>query len=161
MKPHEAMIFDLAGRVLAVDLARVEEVVQASTVTALPKAPPFLLGVAAVRGRILGVIDAAKRYGVGPALSGYYMVCKVRETVAAVAIDRPLNAGTLMVEDLPPEEAEAVIQATGIPRKFLKGAFEIFEGSAKNGWERTGVKAVSIDADLFISDEMAVRLAGA
>ena len=92
---REFLIFEIAGAFFSMPLEAVEEVVPSSSVTRVPNSPPFLLGLAAIRGKIMGVIDAARRYGIGPSLNSHFMVCKVRGNLTAVAIDRPEAPGEL------------------------------------------------------------------
>ncbi len=55
----DLLTFELRGRRYAVELAVVREVVTLGPVTRVPGAPGGLLGVAAVRGRVLPVADPA------------------------------------------------------------------------------------------------------
>ncbi len=154
----ELLIFDVAGVELALQLALIEEVVPATKVTNLPKAPSFLSGVAAVRGKVLGVIDAAKRYGIGPSLSAYFMICKVRDSTTAVAIDRPLNAGKITFRNLDNAEVLALTEKNGIAAKFINGGIEVLEKDMQGVLKGTGRHVQLINPDLFVSDEMASRL---
>lgn len=154
----EFLIFDVAGVELCLPLNKVEEVIPATRATPLPKSPPFLCGLAAVRGRVFAVIDAAKRYGVGPALSSFYLICKVRENLTAVAIDRPVNAGKMHYRDLTPEERSVVTEKSKIPAKFIDGAIEILAEGESGETTPSGRFVQIINPDLFVSDEMASRL---
>ncbi len=149
----EFLIFDLGGNELCLPLSKVEEVVPATRVTPLPKAAGFLLGIAAVRGKVLSVIDGAKRFGLGPSLSSYYLICRVRESLTAITIDRPINAGHVQYRELSPEERASLSEKSKIPAKFVEGAIEILETE-----KGTGRFVQIINSDLFVSDEMASRL---
>lgn len=61
------LCFEVAGRRFAVDVAAVREVLAAIDVTPVPHAPEFALGVGAVRGRIVPVVDPGLLLGLGPA----------------------------------------------------------------------------------------------
>ncbi|MGZ3711947.1 MAG: chemotaxis protein CheW [Bdellovibrionota bacterium] len=159
MNYQELLVFELAGCEFAVPLALVEEVIPASPVTPIPNSPKFLLGLAAVRGRAMGVIDAAKRYGLGPTFNAYFMVCQVRGNSTAVAIDRPVVAGAVPIRALSSEQTAILIARTKIDQKFVSGGFELFEvGQEGTEPTSTGVHFLSVDADLFVSNEMASRL---
>ena len=58
-KPTEFLEFELAGERYAVELALVREVCAGKRITRIPGAPPFMAGVANIRGRILPVADLA------------------------------------------------------------------------------------------------------
>src|SRR5947209_17105793 len=60
----EVVCFALANERYAVETRYVREVKELSDYTALPGAPPFLLGVINLRGEILAVIDLRKFFGV-------------------------------------------------------------------------------------------------
>jgi purine-binding chemotaxis protein CheW len=49
-----------------IDLKRVREILPPVPVTAVPRAPPFVEGVAHLRGAVVPVVDVRKRLGVPP-----------------------------------------------------------------------------------------------
>jgi chemotaxis signal transduction protein len=155
----ELLVFEVSGHHFAVALASVEEVVTSSPITPIPNSPPFLLGLSAVRGKVMGVIDAARRYGLGPGLSAYFMVCNVRGNATAISIDRPVLAGALLLRDLDATELELTRSASGIDGKFVRGGYEILELADESGaTQSTGVRCLYVDSDLFVSAEMASRV---
>jgi chemotaxis signal transduction protein len=158
MKLQEMLVFEVAGRNFGVPLAIVEEVVPASQITAIPSSPPFLLGLSAVRGKVMGVIDAALRYNIGPALSSHFLVCRVRGNLTAITIDRPVMAGEVPLRALTNEEIVALYHKSGVDKKFLKAAYELLEpGAEGEGPKATGKHFFEINADLFVSAEMASK----
>ncbi len=58
--------FEADGLLLGVDVARVQEVLGGGDVTPVPLAPPAVLGLLNLRGRILTVVDARQRLGLAP-----------------------------------------------------------------------------------------------
>lgn len=159
MNFQEVLVFEVAGSEFSIPLALVEEVVPASLITPIPNSPPFLLGLAAVRGKVMGVIDASRRYGLGAALNSYFMICLVRGNLTAVAIDRAVVAGSVPIESLSAEDCKDLTQRARIDEKFVKAAFELFEVPAEGAEPATtGVKFLEVDADLFVSTEMASRV---
>lgn len=159
MSPAEQLVFEVAGHHFAVPLAIVEEVVPASTITTIPNSPRFLLGLAAVRGRVMGVIDCALRYGLTPQLNSFFMVCSVRGNATAVTIDRPITAGRIERRVLDQPEAELLRSASKVDPKFIKGAYELLEVVDEAGQTRaTGTCFLEVDPDLFVSAEMASRV---
>lgn len=63
MIQQEMLVFELGGEEFSLPLHLVEEVVSSTVITPIPNSPPFLLGLSAVRGKIMGVIDAGKQIG--------------------------------------------------------------------------------------------------
>lgn len=155
----ELLIFEVAGSKFSLPLEHVEEVVPIGVVTEIPNSPPFLLGLAAVRGKAMGVIDAALRYGIGPALNSHFMVCRVRGNLTAITIDRAVVAGAVPVRMLDDEEFAALKKANRVHEKFLKAGYELLE-QKEEGAEPvpTGLFFAEIVPDLFVSAEMASRV---
>jgi len=155
----ELLVFEVAGHNFAVPLSEVEEVVPSNSITKIPNSPHFLLGLSAVRGKVMGVIDAGLRYGLGTALNAFFLVCRVRGNLTAITIDRALFAGELSVRELAPDELELARSLSGVDSKFVRGGFEILEKIDEAGATRsTGTRCVCVDPDLFVSAEMASRL---
>ncbi len=155
----ELLVFEIAGSKFSVPLEIVEEVVPSSAITAVPNSPPFLLGLAAVRGKILAVIDGARRYGIGPSLNSHFMICKVRGNLTAITIDRPVIAGTLGIRELIDDEKNQLLQQSRLPSKFVKSGFELLE-VVEDGKAvlPSGIRFLEVDADLFVSAEMASKI---
>ena len=58
--------FEVAGRIYAMDVAQVREVVRWQPVTPLPRAPELIEGVIDLRGHVIPVIDLGRALGVEP-----------------------------------------------------------------------------------------------
>lgn len=61
----EVLAFKLGPETFGFDIQRVSEILRPRPITALPRAPEFILGVISLRGMILSVADTAKRLGIG------------------------------------------------------------------------------------------------
>jgi len=155
----EILVFEVGGSRLSIPLELVEEVVPSGIVTGIPNSPPFLLGLAAVRGKILGVIDAARRFGIGPAPNSHFLICRVRGNLTAIAIDRPIVAGAVPVRPLEESSYAVLRKKFGIQDKFLKAGYELLE-LKEEGAEptSTGIHFIEVEADLFVSAEMASKV---
>jgi chemotaxis signal transduction protein len=155
----ELLVFEVAGSKFSIPLELVEEVVPCNSITAVPDSPPFLLGLSAVRGKILAVIDASKRFGMGPSLSSHFMICKVRGNLTAITIDRPVVAGVVEVKELSVQERNLLTARSKIHEKFVLSAFELVDSSSDGKTaSEPGIKFLGIDADLFVSAEMASKI---
>ena len=107
----------------------------------------------------MGVIDAALRYGIGPALNSHFLVCRVRGNLTAITIDLPIVAGDVPVRPLTPAEYAEYRRACRVDEKFLTSGYELLElveGAATA--TPTGVVFAEVAADLFVSAEMASRI---
>ncbi len=63
IEKRQLLVFRLADEAYAVDVVLVEEVLEFTSVTRVPRTPEFLLGVVNVRGRVLPVMDLRVRLG--------------------------------------------------------------------------------------------------
>jgi purine-binding chemotaxis protein CheW len=74
----------------AVDIMRIDEILQPQKVTAVRTAPDFVLGVMNLRGNILPVVDLRRRLGAGappPRLKPKFLVCLFGRRRIAFAVD--------------------------------------------------------------------------
>jgi purine-binding chemotaxis protein CheW len=63
-------VFRLGDAMFGIPAAQIQEVVQMGSVTPVHHAPPFIIGIRNLRGRIVTVIDLRMRLGLGDALRG-------------------------------------------------------------------------------------------
>ena len=66
-RTEQYVSFLLAGDEYAVDILRAREIVEYSVLTRVPMSPAAVRGVLNLRGRVIPVIDLAKRLGLPPA----------------------------------------------------------------------------------------------
>lgn len=66
MSGRRLCTFFVGGLALGIDVGRVQEVMGVQPVTPVPLAPPGVVGLLNLRGRILTVIDARARLGLAP-----------------------------------------------------------------------------------------------
>lgn len=62
---RELLVFGLDGSAYAVSVERVREIVRMKKLTRVPRAPAWLLGVVALRGEVVEVVDLRQRLGLG------------------------------------------------------------------------------------------------
>lgn len=60
------LVLTLAGRQVAIDTAAVNSVVELGALTPVPRAPQFIIGLAALRSRTLTAIDSRAALGLPP-----------------------------------------------------------------------------------------------
>jgi len=133
------LIARLAGRRIAFPAARVEAVVELESITPAPCAAPHVAGLAALRSRVLTVIDSLAALELG------------REATAAArdAIVVPCDGHTYA---LIVEEVEDVVEADGphAPLAAPVGA----------GWERVAIGTVAVNGELFLLVDPHLLIAG-
>lgn len=64
---RELLVIGLGGSPYAIAVERVREIVRMRTLTRLPRSPDWLLGVVALRGEVVEVVDLRRRLGISAA----------------------------------------------------------------------------------------------
>lgn len=78
---RECITFEVGGQIFGLDIGVIREIRSWSPVTRVPGLPPYVAGVATLRGAILPVIDLAVRLGWEPTR------CTDRHSIVVVQID--------------------------------------------------------------------------
>jgi purine-binding chemotaxis protein CheW len=131
------LIVRLAGERVALRAAEVESVVEIEAVTPAPGAAPHVLGVAALRSRVVTVIDGAASLRSGGPTA-------IRDAAVAV-VDG--HAYALLVDSV-----EDVVAADGEPRPL--------PGSVGGEWSRIARASVAADGDLLLLVDIPALVAG-
>jgi purine-binding chemotaxis protein CheW len=116
----EVVCFALANERYAVETRYVREVKELSDYTAIPGAPPFLLGVINLRGEILAVIDLRKFFTVverGVTDQSRVVVLGSERAEFGVLADATHEVVTLRTEEV----HEPPGSVAGIGREYLRG----------------------------------------
>lgn len=66
----EVLAFRLGSETFGFDILSVSEILRPRSITKLPRAPEFILGVISLRGMVLSVADTARRLGIGTFSAG-------------------------------------------------------------------------------------------
>ena len=133
------LIARLAGRRIAFPAAKVEAVVELEGITPAPCAAPHVAGLAALRSRVLTVIDGLAALELG----------RGGEDAACDAIVVPCDGHTYA---LIVEEVEDVVEADGphAPLAAPVGA----------GWDRVAIGTVEVNEELFLLIDPYLLIAG-
>ena len=110
--------FEVAGRVFALDVNSVREVVRWQPVTPLPKAPALIDGVIDLRGAVVAVVDLGRALDGEPVKIGHYTriaVTEVEGLVLGLVVDAAIEVIAVNVaamEDPPSLATQAGYYAT-------------------------------------------------
>ena len=63
LETTQYLTFNLAEEVFAVDVGRVREILEITTITKVPQTPDFMQGVINLRGSVVSVIDLRLKFG--------------------------------------------------------------------------------------------------
>ncbi len=115
----EMLSFRLGGEEYAVTVDAVKEVLKTRDLTPVPNAPDHVLGVMALRGPVLPVIDLGKRLGLPPGKrdeKSRIIVVSVREEDAGIQVDRVTG-----VVRIPPDAVRPTPETIEHGAEFLRG----------------------------------------
>jgi purine-binding chemotaxis protein CheW len=132
---RELLTFYLGEALCGLDIARVEELNRPLEMTPVPQAPPYVLGLVNLRGKIITVLDLGRRIGLESAANSDDTRIIFVQTAAE-------NLG-LMVDRV--TEVAAVDQSqVSAPPANLKGASSrFFEGVLKTDHGLIGILQLS------------------
>lgn len=134
------VIVEVAGRRAALRTAEVQSVVELETISPVPRAPAFVLGLTALRSSTLTVVDAAAAIGL-PAHG-------LPEAGARAAIiDHAGHRYALVVDEID-DVAEALGDPSPVP------------GEAGPGWERVSQGLIETDRGPALLIDLGTLLAG-
>ena len=147
------LTFKLADEIFALDVAKVREILEFTTITKVPQTPEFMRGVINLRGSVVPVIDMRLKFGMS-ATNQTINTCII--VVEAILDEDTTILGALAdsvqeVVELEPEQIEpAPTIGTRLNTEFIKGMGKHNEQF---------VMIMDIDR-LFSTQEMAARLVG-
>ncbi len=120
---REALAFRVASENYAVDMGRMREILKLRAATEVPRAPRFLLGVIALRGTLITVIDLRLRLGLAAAplvRTGRVLVVEHEGEPYGLVVDEVFKV--LRMRD---EQVESAPLPSGISSVFLAGVARV------------------------------------
>jgi purine-binding chemotaxis protein CheW len=140
---YELLRFTLAQEHYAIEIGHVEEVCPFHRITPIPCTPPYLLGAASWRGRVLAVVDLKKFFGLpekGLVTLNRVLVLSNGTMEFGLLADEVLGLERLPVNGVQPP----VATLTGIRADYLLGigprSLVVLDGAALLADERLIVK---------------------
>jgi purine-binding chemotaxis protein CheW len=133
------LIVRISGERVAVAASEVESVVEIEALTPVPRAAPHVAGLAALRSRVLTVIDCTASLEAGERLAG-----TARDAIVVVTDGHPY---ALLVDGI-----EDVVECTGEVRPL--------RATLGGGWRRVGKGMVEADGDLLLLVDAQALIAG-
>lgn len=137
----ELLAFSLGAESYAIDSAAVKEVYALKEITPVPGTPPYVLGVVAVRGRIVSVVDLGRLFGSPPRDTALFTKAIVLKSTAmefAVLADDVSGMCRVAVADL----QASLPTLTGTRKKYLRGV--------------TSDRVAVLDAQMLLGDDALV-----
>ena len=124
LQTTQYLTFMLRDEGFAIEIAKVREVLDVTTMTKIPRMPEYLSGVINLRGNVVPVMDLGQKLGMGSIeYSKNTCIMIVDLEVDANMVEMGvLTDSVQMVLDLNPEDIEAVPKmGTNLNTEFIKG----------------------------------------
>ncbi|MBU0485280.1 MAG: chemotaxis protein CheW [Proteobacteria bacterium] len=121
---NQYLTFSLRDEDFAVEISKVREVLDVTTMTKIPRMPDYLSGVINLRGNVVPVMDLGLKLGMGPIVktkNTCIMIVEIEVEGTLVEMGG-ITDSVQMVMDLLPEDIESVPKmGTNLNTQFIKG----------------------------------------
>jgi purine-binding chemotaxis protein CheW len=133
------LAFDLGGQCFAVDVSRVEVVLETARITRVPKAQSFLRGVINFRGSVIPVADLRIRFGEGRTES--------EDGSRVIVLQARVGPDALTIGVLADSVREVIELETSSVEKPPQFGFRLDEGIISGVGQRNGEFIVVLNVD--------------
>ena len=103
----ELLTFEIGGEAFSIDVEMVEEIITPRRSTRVPNAPPEIIGIFSLRGRIVTLIDLAKILDVddqwNETLDSRLIVVRVASDTLGFRVDRVMRVARINPESIQPQ----------------------------------------------------------
>ncbi len=124
LQTTQYLTFMLRDEGFAIEISKVREVLDVTTMTRIPRMPEYLSGVINLRGNVVPVMDLGQKLGMGSieySKNTCIMIVDLEVDASMVEMG-VLTDSVQMVLDLNPEDIEAVPKmGTNLNTEFIKG----------------------------------------
>ena len=149
METTQYLTFKLADEVFALDISKVREVLDFTTITKVPKTPEFMRGVINLRGSVVPVVDLRLKFGMSRTEKTVNTCIIITEVTvdSETAVLGALADSVPDVMDLDPDHIEPAPKiGTHLNTEFIRGM-----------GKRDNTFVIILDIDkVFSTDELAL-----
>jgi purine-binding chemotaxis protein CheW len=117
--------FEVSNELFGVDILMVQEILKDTTVTAIPDAPEFIVGIVNLRGNIIPILNLKKRLKLtGQAVKEnddevWIVILNIGERVTGFVVDRVTKVLKVPVKNIkPPPE---LMVSEGLDSDYIRG----------------------------------------
>lgn len=119
----QLIVFRLGDEEYGLQIGQIKEVVPTPHITRLPQTPPYVKGVANIRGNIIAVVDLEEKFGLkqkaDDSANNYTLVVESDEVKMGILVRELPN--TLNVKQSQIEDSANIIQDGGADQSYIKG----------------------------------------
>lgn len=123
----QLIVFRLGDEEYGLQIGQIKEVVPTPHITRLPQTPPYVKGVANIRGNIIAVVDLEEKFGLkndsDEAANNYTLVVESDEVKMGVLVRELPN--TLNVKQSQIEDSANIIQDGAADQSYIKGIVKL------------------------------------
>lgn len=124
----QLIIFKLAGEEYGLSIDQIKEVVLTPRVARMPQTPPYIKGVANIRGSIIAIMDLEQKFGLGEGLGegltqNYTLVVENADFKIGILVKEVPNTLTIEVDDI--DKASTLIQYSTLDASCLMGVVNV------------------------------------
>lgn len=125
------LTFKVADEAYGVEVLKVREIIGLLPITKIPKAPPYILGVINLRGKVIPVADTTNKFGINPSEKTdetCIIVVEVAHSEDSIEMGILVDK-VLEVTDIYHNEIEQSVQfGTSIKNEFITGIAKVEDG---------------------------------
>lgn len=126
----QLIIFKLAGEEYGLSIDQIKEVVLTPRVAKMPQTPPYIKGVANIRGNIIAIMDLEQKFGLGKGLIedealNYTLVVENAVFKVGVLVKEVPDTLTIEVNDI--DKASTLVQYSSLDASCLVGIVNVGE----------------------------------
>ncbi|MBF0296425.1 MAG: chemotaxis protein CheW [Magnetococcales bacterium] len=123
-EPTQFLTFHLDKEVFAIDISRIKEVLEFTTVTKIPRTPNFMCGVINLRGSVVPVVDMRLKFGMSKSektVNTCIIIIDVAQDDGTTVIGAMADSVKEVVELDPAHIEPAPKIGTGLRTDFIRG----------------------------------------
>jgi len=123
----QLIVFRLGDEEYGLQIGQIKEVVPTPHITRLPQTPPYVKGVANIRGNIIAVVDLEEKFDLkqdaNDDANNYTLVVESDEVKMGILVRELPN--TLNVKQSQIEDSSNIIQDEGADQSYIKGIVKL------------------------------------
>ncbi len=127
---QQLIVFKLGEEEYGITIDQIKEVVFTPNVTPMPQVPPYIKGVANIRGNILAIVDLREKFGLqvqeldaDGTSSNYTLVVASSQLNVGILVKEVPNTLTVSTSDI--EDAASIVQGSQEGRNYIKGIVKV------------------------------------
>lgn len=129
-RKFQLIVFKLGEEEYGLHIDQIKEVVRTPAITRLPQTPPYVKGVANIRGNIIAIVDLEEKFGLGlaahagegsqPQVAGKYtLVLESEEVKAGILVKEVPNTLNVTMAEL--EDVANLVNDGSSEQSYIKG----------------------------------------